>query len=317
MTIQVISNTDQAVAAPAAVKPEGASALAAKAAEQKEPTESDTEEAEASEETEEAPETDADEADGDGDDAEKDKPKKKSGAQRRKEQAERAKAEAAEARREAEFWRKQALEGASEKKPEAKPEAASAVEPVGKPNLEDYETHAEYVEALTDWKIDQREKAREEKAQRSQLEAEQKKTVETHLERVESFKKQAHDYDDVLAEIDDLIFPPAVIDAISSSDLGPQVAYELAKNREEAERIAKLPPGAAYKAIGRLEAKIEARASDSKPIEPKKITQAPKPIEPVGSKGGRVEKSIDDPSLSQAEYERIRREQLKRRAASW
>jgi len=85
----------------------------------------------------------------------------------------------------------------------------------------------------------------------------------------------------------------------------------LAKDKAEFDRINSLNPIAAAKEFGKIESKISANSSEEKKPEPKKITKAPQPIVPVGSKGGSASKSIDDPNISQKEYERLRREQMR------
>ena len=139
--------------------------------------------------------------------------------------------------------------------------------------------------------------------------------MSAHRERVKSFADKTEDFMDVIEAVDDIPVSAALQEIIVSSENGPELMYELAKNREEYERIAKLSPLAVARELGKLEVKLAARASEQK-AEPKKLTKAPQPIEPVGSGGaGKVRKSITDPDISQAEYERLRREQLKRRQA--
>lgn len=315
MTIQVINNSGQPVADDSAEgsAPE-ASAPAAKAAEQKDPAESDTATTEDETEKDDSAESEPDEGDGDAEETEKDKPKKKSGAQRRKERAERAEAEAARARVEADHWKAMALKGAGDSKEQPKTEPKP--EPAGKPHPDNYETHVEYVEALTDWKLEQREKDREQQTEKSKLEAESKRLLETHHAREKSFAEKTADYVKVLEDVDNFTDASATLEElIVTSENGPEIMYELAKNPEEYERINALHPLAAAREIGKLEAKVAAK--ESKPIEPKKITNAPKPIEPVSGGKGTVGKSLSDPNLSQAEYEAIRRDQLKRKSASW
>jgi len=235
---------------------------------------------------------------------------KKGGFQKR---VDKLNARIAEKEREAEFWRQQALksQGSGDAKSEPSAKNASPKAPEGKPLPEQYETHAEYVEALTEWKTDQKLKDRDEKAERDKAQTEQQKTVQAYLERKEAFSKKTPDFDDVIAEVDDIRVSPAVRDIILSSENGPELAYELAKDRDEYARICKLPPIQAAREMGKLESRILAKPSAP---EAKKITNAPKPLEPVGTgKGSAPKKSIFDPDLSQADYERLRREQMKRR----
>lgn len=284
-------------------------ALAEKSAEQKKSPASDTEETEAKDVEDESSEEESDEEEGKEDESEKEKPRKKGGFQRR---IDKLNARYAEERqqREALEQRLAQLEGAGDSKSK---KVETKVEAGGKPSPDDYESHADYVDALTDWKIDQREKAKVEHEQKSKLQTEQQKLIQDHSARVESFKKKTADFDDVLSEVDEIPVSPAVQELILTSDNGPALMYELAKNPEEFERINKLSPLAAARELGRLESKLSAQASEEKKPEPKKLTKAPKPIDPVGTGKGSVAKSIDDPNLSFSEYERMRREQLKRR----
>jgi hypothetical protein len=54
----------------------------------------------------------------------------------------------------------------------------------------------------------------------------------------------------------DLHFTDAVSELLTESDLGPQLAYHLAQNPDELSRIARLPPAAAGREIGKLEVKL-------------------------------------------------------------
>lgn len=284
-------------------KVQSKSAPESKDAEQNKVTASDTVNEEDDESGEES-EGDGDELDSKG--SETDQPRKKSGSQRRKERAERAEAEVSRLQRVIE---ETALKGAGAPKSELKIETTKADE-AGKPDPDKFETHAEYVEALTDWKIDQKDKAKAEESRKSEIEAGFKTLMESHYEREKAFLKKTPDYTKTMKEAGLLKDASAAVsECITSSEIGPEIMYELAKNKAEYERINKLPPLAAARAIG----KIEARLSEAEKPEQKKTTSAPKPIEPVGSGKGHVEKSISDPNLSFADYERIRREQTKRK----
>lgn len=314
MTIQVRSNDPVADAKVSeAVKEEQKSALEAKASEQKQPSESETEEKEAKEEVEdESGDLEADEAEGKQDDSDKEKPRKKGGFHRR---IDKLNARVAERERELEYWKSVATKGAVEpKKEQVDSKPLASVE--GKPNPEKFDTHAEYVEALTEWKVEQKQKEREDKLEKSKLEAEQANVFKAHADRVKSFSEKTKDFDEVLAEVEDVPLSPTIQELIVSSENGPALMYELAKNRAEFERICKLSPLAAARELGKIESKLDANASDEKNPEPKKLTKAPKPLEPVGTGSkGTIHKSIFDQSLSQADYERLRMEQMKRRQA--
>jgi hypothetical protein len=317
MTIQVTNNDPVAVQAE---KPVGESVVpslpaADQAAEQKEESpESDTEETEAKEEKDAKDEGESDD-ESESEASEKDeKPKKKSGAQRRKERAERAEAEAARARAEAEHWKTMALKGAGDSKTDAPKAETAKTEAAGKPSPDSFETYAEYTEALTDWKIEQRDKAAKEQAAKSKFEAEQADVLKAHSARVKAFTEKTPDFLDVLEDVSHIPVSPTVERELLSSENGPELIYALAQDPAEFERINKLGPIAAARELGRLEVKLSSKATDPKP-EPKKLTNAPKPLAPVGAGKGAVAKTIDDPNLSQREYETIRRKQLAARKA--
>lgn len=282
------------------------------ALEQNDASESETEgKEEAKEEAEDESdvESESDEDADDTKDAEKDKPKKKSGYKRRIEklvsqrETERRRVEELEAR----LARIESGAGDAKSSNKSVPEKA---ETAGKPNPDNFENHVDYVEALTDWKLEQREKAARAEQEKSRLKSEQENLVKAHIERVQSFAKKTEDFQEVLEGVDDVRVSAAVEGIILSSENGPELMYELAKNRAEFERVNKLPPTLASFEIGKLAAKLAAPKEQPKP-EPKKLTQAPKPIAPVGKATGAVQKSPED--MSYSEYERYRREQMKRR----
>lgn len=309
MSIQVTSTTDtkaNVTAAMGAAKPldkpvEEKSAPGAKAPEQKETTESEPVETEIDEEA--ADESGEEDSKEESESKDTEKPRKKSGFQRRVDKL----------TREREFWREQALKGASTARPEPKVEPVEKPKDAGEPQSEDFETAREYYKAIAQWEIKQEKAADEQRSRKAQLETEHQTVLKTHRERVASFKENAQDFDEVLEGVDDIIASPAVKDLIMTSENGPALMYALAKDRAEFERINQLPPIAAARELGRYESKLAASSVDSKKPEAKKTTQAPKPISPVGSKGGTVEKSIYDPNLSQKEYEALR---AKERAAA-
>jgi hypothetical protein len=327
MSIQVFNN-DSSVAAKAAEQKtvEATPSVSAdESAGQKQAEDKETSEPEAKE----AKETDADaESSDEGDEVEaKDsdeadkqaKPKKKGGWQRQREKAER---EALEAKRELEYWKSVALKnGASDttKSVEQKTESKTANSTQeGEPDPDHFETHRDYVKALAKWEAKQLLKERDAETEKSKLQTQQQKLVQAHLEREKAFAEKTEDYKELVESIDDVMFPAYTQQLLLESDLGPDLIYELAKNRELAERISKLPYGQAAKEMGKLEARIAARSSEeTKKPEPKKQTQAPAPISPVGSKGGKVTKDITDPNLPYKEYEAIRMKQRAARQSSW
>lgn len=296
------------------------SALAQKPAEQKASEESDPSETEEAGNENEDPADESESESSDEDmpkDSAKDKPKAKSGFKRRIDKLSREKSQALQ---EADFWKREALKhrGATELKADATESKAKTPEN-GKPKPEDFDSHADWVEAVADWKADQKVEAklkeREEKAEKAKLQSDQEKVEASFRERVNAFAEKTEDWGEVLESVDDVPVSLSVQQLLVSSENGPELMYELAKNRAEFERINALPPLAAARELGRFESKLtsSSRSSEAKP-EQKTITKAPKPLDPVGGKGGKVRKTIYDPSLTQAEYEELRAEQERKRA---
>lgn len=292
---------------------ENPSAPDSKESGQNETAKSDLAEKEEPEQEEQASKEDeGDESESDGEaekkeDSDKDKPKKRSGWQRR---IDKLNARTSAAKQEADYWKSVALkQGADASKGAPQVEKTVTKEPEGKPNQDKFETNAEYVDALTDWKLEQRDKAREERETRDRVKSEQATVFKSHTERVEAFSKKTSDFMDVLEEVEDVSMSPAVQQILVESDNGPELMYELAKNREEFERINKLTPLAAARELGRIESKLAAQAAPK--TDPKKITKAPQPPTPINASGGSAEK---DPSeMPYQEFKKWRKAQLSRR----
>lgn len=307
ITITSTTDTDEAVLAATgdlAIEPVETDNESASAEETEESTE-DSDTSEGTEESEDNESDDESESD-DEDDEDKPKPKKKGGFKRR---IDKLNSKLSAKEQELEYWRKQALE---RKDIDAEREQKQApLRPDGKPSADDFDSHEEYVEALTDWKLEQKLSEREQKQKETELKTEFQKAVSTYQERVQEFKKSHKDFDRVIESAEDITLSLTVQDTLLTSELGPQLAYELSKNVEELERINALPPFQAARELGKLEAKLS-DSSLSRKTEVK-VSKAPKPINPVGSKSsGSSTKSIYDPDLSQKEYERLRNEQMRK-----
>lgn len=198
-----------------------------------------------------------------------------------------------EAEREAAYWRQRATQG------QAEPQAA---QPAVKPTPEQFTDYAEYVEALTDWKTEQKldERMQQESARQAQA-----ARAQTFQERAAAYQTQAPDFDEVLSSAD---VPMArhVGAAILESDVGPQLAYHLARNPQELERLNRMPEAAANREIGRLEASL-AKPAAAAAAPPVRASSAPKPATPIGSQGRAA--TLDPSRMSMDEYAAMRKGQ--------
>ncbi len=178
----------------------------------------------------------------------------------------------------------------------------------------DSETHAEYIEAVTEWKLDQRERAREEKAKADKQKEQIDSSVSSFQAKAKEFSEKTKDFSEVLADVDDIPMPPHLQQLFLEAESGPELMYELAKNREEYERVSRLSPWKAGIELGKIEARIEARKQAKAAPKPITKSKAPPPITPVGGDSSASAKSIYDSDIPQNEYEELRRKQMKR---SW
>ncbi|MGZ3770067.1 MAG: hypothetical protein ACXVCP_00355 [Bdellovibrio sp.] len=233
------------------------------------------------------------------------KPKKKGGFKKRIERFQR---KLSVAEQEVAYWKEQALKGNSKPEPETT-KAHAKEESNDEPQEQDFETFKEYQKALIKYELSQEKKESDKKARESQVKSDYQKQVEKFQSKVSEFAKTKDDFEDVISEVDDVPLSHAVQESITSSENGPELMYELAKNKKELMRINALSPILAAREIGKIEARLA--KTETKPIP--KTTKAPAPIAPVGSNGSaKPKKSITDPNLTQSEYEQLRREQMKK-----
>jgi hypothetical protein len=299
-------------------KPASANAKPAPAeddsAEQESAEESGTSEPAAQEESEDETEAEdqGDESESEAEDAEKEKPAKKKGGFQRKIDKLTARSAAAEARAAAAEEELARVRSGSDKTKVEKPSAADAP---GKPKPADFESHEEYLDALTDWKYETRKKADDAAAEQKRLEADRKKQFDTFKDRRKTFEAKNPDFDDVMDEVEDIKVSPDLVQLLVESENGPELMYELAKNRAEYERINALSRTAAARELGKFEAKLADRAAKAAvEKKEKQVTKTPKPIAPIGGgKAGVVEESIYDKNLPFEKYERIRLKDMRRK----
>lgn len=150
-----------------------------------------------------------------------------------------------------------------------------------KPVISDFTTVDDYDRAMTEWsdkRLEAKEanKAKESQAAQEAREAQQRESA--YADREEAVLEKYPDYHQVTRN-PNLPITTEMARVIQESDQGPEVAYYLGKNPQEAARIAQLSPFLQAKEIGRIEAKLSLPA-------PKKTSSAPEPITPVTPNGG-------------------------------
>lgn len=313
-TVQVQSTTDTpeqvtaATAAPQAKEPvEKTDAVAADAAKTAEKL--DASDATKQETTEGAAEAAAEESEEEGEiEGSTDEGTPKKPLKGFKKRIDKLNKRASQAEQERDYWRQEALKA---KPQETKPvDAKKEVPQVGKPKADDFTSHEAFLEALTDWKVDQRDKQKETKTREAHQKDEEKRVVERFREGAKTAKEKFADYDEVL-EANETPIPRHITGLLYHSENGPELSYHLAKNESELARICKLDQVTAARELGKFEAKFI--SAPEKETKENKTTKAPPPIKPVGSKTAATTDGYRD-DMTYAEYKAWRNKSLRKRA---
>lgn len=196
------------------------------------------------------------------------------------------------AARERDYWRQRAEQ--LEKPPEPKPE---------KPTPDKFDDYGAYVEALTDWKADEKINTKLAERDTKQAETETAKTRTTNwAQREVKAREELTDYDDVM-KASTVLVAPHVTAELLDSELGPRIAYHLDRNPDLAHKLNAMTDKQVAKEIGRLETQLavsapspqsddaaaggESTTKETPPaaaqVPPKKTTAAPAPAKPAGS----------------------------------
>ena len=181
--------------------------------------------------------------------------------------------------------------GNQQQAPQARPQPQQSRND-GRPARQEGETDDDYLERLTDWKLDQREQRQTESKQQ-----EQQRTLAQKTERIyaEAQKLDGFDRD----AFDELPLTKPMVEALIDSDDAPRLMHHMAANPAEVERIAQLSPARQAAELGKLEARMDAEAkaaaaaAEAEKTKPPQRSAAPQALAPV--KGGGAN-SAPDPS---------------------
>ena len=171
----------------------------------------------------------------------------------------------------------------------------SASDDTKPPRLEDFRSYEEYERADRQYVADKAtrdaekrfKQAEAERATNETRQAENKRHAEARKRFEDAADKVSEHYEDFADVMDDMWRdrvpvisrnPAVAAYIIEESDRGPEIAYHLANNQADAERIAKLSP------LGQVKELVKLEASLPKPNA--KATQAPQPPRNLGSRGG-------------------------------
>lgn len=216
-----------------------------------------------------------------------------------------AKRRADEAARDAQYWRDQALRNQQPPTP-AKP-AETAIKTLADFEYDDVKYQAYVLEQAELRAVKAAERRLKEQAEQDTRE----RRKAEFAKREAAFEKDNPDY---RSKTRSPSFPvsDAMAEVFAESEEGPAVALYLANNLGLADSIARLPPLAAARELGRIEAQLVSERKAAK-----KVSEAPPPppkIEGSGDPGTTGIKATDQDSdkLSDEEWTRRRNKQLAR-----
>ena len=175
------------------------------------------------------------------------------------------------------------------------------------PSAEDYATQEDWFRATREWDKAQlkAELVREQYQQAAQAEEVQRQ--QAMQAREATVRTQHADYDEQISQLGARGMTPQVYQALLYHEMGPDLAYFLAQHPDDLQRLAPLPPMLVWRELGKLEMRLAGNGSPGTPTAPSVVTSSPPkpaPLTPVGSSGGGAPvPSLDDPNLSQREWE--------------
>jgi len=176
-----------------------------------------------------------------------------------------------DAERDAEYW-KSVAEGKIV--PPAKA-AAVEVKPNEAPTRDQFESEEDFLDALTDHKVEVKLAEREQQAEQNKA---QTTKVETWQSKLAAARADIADFDSVM-DAAELPVKPHVAELVMEHDHGAKVIHHLAMNPEQLEKINAMTPAKAAFAIAEIATQFNTAeaTSPSKPAVVKKVSEAPPP----------------------------------------
>lgn len=185
-----------------------------------------------------------------------------------------------EAERERDYWRAQAALRQETEAPKAE-----------KPTPDKFTDYNEYVEALAEWKADQ--KIETKLAEREKVQAEKsaaEKRAQAWRESTEAVQKEMPDFNEVIEAAADTPISNHLREIMDESDNRAKLLYHFAKNPDVVEKLNAMSPTAAAREVGRIEVAFDRPATppvekveEETPPPPVKRTNAPPPAKQSGS----------------------------------
>ena len=141
-------------------------------------------------------------------------------------------------------------------KPQPKPEET-------KPDRAKFQSDEEYRDALINWEVEQRFRAREAQANKEREEARQAEILRNASARVAKAIELVPDFQEVTEAVD-WPTPPAVAGYMQESEMFAELGYYLAQHSEARQKLDSLRPAAQLVEIGKIESTLKPFATDAK-----------------------------------------------------
>jgi hypothetical protein len=163
------------------------------------------------------------------------------------------------------------------------------------PTRDAFEDEDQYLDARAEWNYNRLRAKEQETRQATATTERHEQESQTFNQKVESLvesgtKKHA-DFVDVITAVPGNLFRQEVVEAIAASGIengnAEDVAWFLANNLDQAERVSKLDPLSRAAALGVISTKLSIKPT-------KKTTNTPTPVNPVAGKGGPSGQIPDD-----------------------
>lgn len=197
-------------------------------------------------------------------------------------------------------------------KPQEPAQPAAPTNGSGEPSRDQYADYESFLEARAEWRAAQ---AVEKRLAERERETQQRTAQETAAKQAAEFRKRVNesaksleDFEDVIAEATrDASLPVARLAAepFDAAENPGAVLYHLAKNPDEAERIAALSPARQAREIWLLDSKLKSQPQ----AQP---SRAPAPVSPVGGKAALATDDITGNETPE-EFRRKREMQIRKR----
>lgn len=190
---------------------------------------------------------------------------------------------------------------------------AAPVKEEPRPIRDKFQNEDDYLDAVADWKADQKIAKREREQEEARAAAEREQLVKRWQKAQERAKAEIEDYETVI-KASDVQLPGHLHQAILESDIGPHLAYYFAKHPDEAKRFEGMSATTALRQLGKLEDRLADDTADEPPRKAAasspavETSKAPAPVTPV--KDGRA---VDPGPAGSFEEYRARRQAEKKR----